>query len=137
MNSVRLQGQRFSLRAVLGEKIQETRAVVAIKDLFEAIMKRAEAAKAHGIKPRLSKLKTEYYITIPQGYKTRLYKIIIIKGSEGVSIQTYDRGKMEYNEKLPEATLEEVLKWLPLDFLEISGQYGPSEKKNRRPRPRD
>jgi 2-iminoacetate synthase ThiH len=107
--------------------------VVAIKDLFEAILKRAEEAKAHGIKPRLSRSKTEYFITIPQGYKTRLYKIIIIKGSKGISIQTYDRGKMQYNEKLPEATMEEVLKRLPLDFLVISAKDEARDKKKRNP----
>ena len=108
--------------------------MVAIEDLFEAILKRAEEAKAHGIKPRLSRSETEYFITIPQGYKTRLFKIIIIKGSEGISIQTYDRGKIQYNEKLPEATLDDVLKRLPLDFLEISGKDGPYEKKNSQPK---
>ena len=107
--------------------------MVAIKDLFEAILKRAEEAKAHGIKPRLSRSKTEYFITIPQGYKTRLYKIIIIKGSKGISIQTYDRGKMQYNEKLPEATMEEVLKRLPLDFLVISAKDEARDKKKRNP----
>jgi hypothetical protein len=107
--------------------------VVEIKDLFEAILKRADEAKAHGIKPRLSKSKTEYFITIPQGYKTRLYKIIIIEGSKGISIQTYDRGKMQYNEKLPEATMEDVLKRLPLDFLIISGKDDAQNKKNRQP----
>jgi hypothetical protein len=110
--------------------------VMPIKDLFEAILKRAGEAKEHGIKPRLSKSQTEYFITIPQGYKTRLYKIIIIKGSKGVSIQTYDRGKMQYNEKLPDATLEDALKRLPLDFLEISGKDGTYEKGNRRPKPK-
>lgn len=111
--------------------------MVAIDDLFEAILKRAEEAKAHGIKPRLSRSKTEYFITIPQGYKTRLYKIIIIKGSKGISIQTYDRGKMQYNEKLPEATLEDVLKRLPLDFLIISGKESALDKKNRQSKPRE
>jgi hypothetical protein len=96
--------------------------MVAIKDLFESILKRAEEAKTHGIKPRLSRSTTEYFITIPQGYKTRLYKILIIQGSKGISVQTYDRGKMEYNELLPETTLEDALKRLPLDFLEISGR---------------
>lgn len=110
--------------------------MTAIEDLFEAILKRAEEAKAHGIKPRLSKLKTEYLITIPQGYKTRLFKVIIIKGSQGISIQTYDRGKMQHNEKLPDATLGEVLKRLPLDFLEISGKEGAHEQKHRQPKPR-
>jgi hypothetical protein len=110
--------------------------MVAIPDLFEAISKRAEEAKAHGIKPRLSRSKTEYFITIPQGYKTKLFKIIIIKGSEGISIQTYDRGKIQYNEKLPDATLDDVLKRLPLDFLEISRKDRPYEKKNRQPKPR-
>ena len=110
--------------------------MVAIEDLFEAIIKRAQEAKAHGIKPRLSRSKTEYFITIPQGYKTRLYKIIIIKGSKGISIQTYDRGKMQYNEKLPEATLEDVLKRLPLDFLVISGKDEADGKKNRQRKPR-
>jgi hypothetical protein len=95
---------------------------VAINDLFDAILKRAEEAKANGIKPRLTKSKSEYFITIPQGYKTRLYKVIIIKGSKGISIQTYDHGKMQYNEKLPEETIEDVLKKLPLDFLIISGK---------------
>jgi hypothetical protein len=94
--------------------------VVAINDLFDAIMKRAEAAQANGIRPRLTKTITEYYITIPQGYKTRAYKILIISGTEGVTIQTYDRGKMQYSEKLPGATMEEVLNKLPLDFLVIS-----------------
>ncbi len=103
--------------------------VVAIKDVFEAILNRAEEAKSHGIKPRLSRTETEYFITIPQGYKTRLYKIIIIKGSKGISIQTYDRGKMEYNEELPQTTLEDVLKLLPLDFLVISGKEGVHEEK--------
>jgi hypothetical protein len=107
--------------------------VVEIKDLFEAILKRAEEAKAHGVKPRLSRSKTEYFITIPQGYKTRLYKIIIIQQTEGVTIQTYDRGRLQYNEKLPEATMEDVLKMLPLDFLEISGRGDAHERKNRRP----
>ncbi len=111
--------------------------MVTIEDLFEAILKRAEEAKAHGIKPRLSRSKTEYFITIPQGYKTRLYKIIIIKGSKGISIQTYDRGKMQYNEKLPEATLEDALKRLPLDFLVISGMDDAHDKKNRQPKPRE
>jgi hypothetical protein len=110
--------------------------VVAIKDVFEAILKRAEEAKAHGIKPRLSRSKTEYFITIPQGYKTRLYKIIIIKGSKGISIHTYDRGKMQYNEKLPEATMEDVLKMLPLDFLVISSRDDADKTKNRPPKPR-
>jgi hypothetical protein len=105
--------------------------MMAIQDLLEAILKRAEEAKAHGIKPRLSRSKTEYFITIPQGYKTTLYKIIIIKGSKGISIQTYDRGKMQYNEKLSDATLEDVLKKLPLDFLEISVKDGTYEKKTR------
>ncbi len=105
--------------------------MVAIKDLFEAILKRAEEAKAHGIKPRLTRSKTEYFITIPQGYKTRLYKIIIIKGSKGISIQTYDRGKMQYNEMLPESTMEDVLKRLPLDFLVISGKDDPQEERSR------
>jgi hypothetical protein len=99
--------------------------VVSINDLFDAILKRAEEAKANGIKPRLTKSKTEYYITIPQGYKTRLYKVIIIKGDKGISIQTYDHGKMQYNEKLPESTMEDVLKKLPLDFLVISGKGDP------------
>src|SRR4030042_3609958 len=111
--------------------------MVAIEELFQAILKRAQEAKAHGIKPRLSRSKTEYFITIPQGYKTRLFKIIIIKGSKGISIQTYDRGKMQYNEKLSEATMEDVLKMLPLDFLVISGQDDAHEKKNRQPKPRD
>ena len=110
--------------------------MAAIEDLFEAILKRAEDAKAHGIKPRLSRGKTEYYITIPQGYKTRLFKIIIIQGSQGISIQTYDRGKMQHNEKLPEATLEDVLKRLPLDFLEMSEKDRPYEKRDRQPKPR-
>jgi hypothetical protein len=118
-------------------KIREQKPAVEIKDLFEAILKRAGEAKAHGVKPRLSRSKTEYFITIPQGYKTRLYKIIIIKDTEGVSIQTYDRGKMQYNERLPEATMEDVLKMLPLDFLEISERDDAHEKKNRRPRPRE
>lgn len=96
--------------------------MVAINDLFDTILKRAEEAKANGIKPRLSKSKSEYFITIPQGYKTRLYKVIIIKGSKGVSIQTYERGKIQYNEKLPDATIEDVMKRLPLDFLIISGK---------------
>jgi hypothetical protein len=100
--------------------------VVAINELFDAIVKRAEEAKVNGIKPRLVKSKTEYFITIPQGYKTRLYKVIIIKGSKGISIQTYDRGKMQFNEKLPETTFEDVMKKLPLDFLIISGK-GDSE----------
>jgi len=104
--------------------------MVAIEDLFEAIVKRAEEARSHGIKPRLSRSETEYFITIPQGYKTRLFKIIIIKGSEGISIQTYDRGKMQHNEKLPEETLEDVLKRLPLDFLEISAKAGRHGKRN-------
>ncbi len=103
-----------------------------MSDLFDAILKRAEEAKAHGIKPRLHRSRTEYYITIPQGYKTRLYKIIIIKGSNGITIQTYDRGKMQYNEKLPETTMEDVLKRLPLDFLEISGKDDPGEEKTGR-----
>lgn len=111
--------------------------MVAIKDLFEAILKRAEEAKAHGIKPRWSRSKTEYFITIPQGYKTRLYKVIIIKGSKGISIQTYDSGKMQYNEKLPEVTMEDVLKRLPLDFLVISGKDEARDKKNRQPKPRE
>jgi len=64
-------------------------------------------------------------------------KIIIIKGSEGVSIQTYDRGKMQHNQKLPDATLDDVLKRLPLDFVEISVKDGPYEKKNRQPKPRE
>jgi hypothetical protein len=110
--------------------------MVAIEDLFEAILKRAAEAKAHGIKPRLFRAKTEYFITIPQGYKTRLFKIIIIQGNKGISIQTYDRGKMQYNEQLPETTLDDVLKRLPLDFLEISGKDGPYEITNRQPRPR-
>jgi hypothetical protein len=106
-------------------RIEESKAVVAINELFDAIVKRAEEAKANGIKPRLTKSNTEYFITIPQGYKTRLYKVIIIKGSTGISIQTYDRGKMQYNEKLPEATIEDVMKKLPLDFLIISGKGDP------------
>ena len=110
--------------------------MVAIKDLFEAILKRAEEARTHGIKPRLSRAKTEYFITIPQGYKTRLYKVIIIKGKDGLSIQTYDSGRMQYDEKLPDATLEDVLKRLPLDFLEISEKDGSREGKDRRARPR-
>jgi hypothetical protein len=111
--------------------------VVAIKDLFDAILRRAEEAKAHGIKPRLSRSKTEYFITIPQGYKTRLYKIIIIKGSKGISVQTYDRGKMQYNEKLPDATMEDVLKRLPLDFLVISGKDEAHDRKNEQKKPRE
>jgi hypothetical protein len=99
--------------------------VVAINELFDTIVKRAEEAKANGIRPRLTKSKTEYFITIPQGYKTRLYKVIIIKGSKGISIQTYDRGKMEYNEKLPETTIEDVMKKLPLDFITFSGKGDP------------
>jgi hypothetical protein len=99
--------------------------VVAINDLFDAIIKRAEEARANGIKPRLSKSKTEYFITIPQGYKTRLYRVIIIKGSKGLSIQTYERGKMQYNEQLPDENLEDVMKRLPLDFLIISGKGDP------------
>jgi hypothetical protein len=110
--------------------------MAAIEDLFEAILKRAEEAKSHGVKPRLSRGKTEYYITIPQGYKTRLFKIIIIQGSQGISIQTYDRGKMQHNEKLPDATLEDVLKRLPLDFLEMSEKDIPYEERNRQPKPR-
>lgn len=110
--------------------------MAAIKDVFEAILKRAEEAKTHGIKPRLARSKTKYFITIPQGYKTQLYKIIIIKGSKGISIETYDRGKMQYSEELPEVTMEDVLKRLPLDFLEISWKDGPYEKKNRQPKPR-
>jgi hypothetical protein len=98
--------------------------VEAIKDLFEEILKRAEEARRHGIKPRLSRSETEYLITIPQGYKTRLFKIIIVKGTEGISIQTYDRGKIQHEEKLPEVTLEDVLKRLPLGFLEISAKKG-------------
>ena len=99
--------------------------MVAINDLFDAIIKRAEEAKANGIKPRLSKSKSEYFITIPQGYKTRLYRVIIIKGRKGISIQTYERGKMQYNEKLPDENLEDVMKKLPLDFLIISGKDDP------------
>jgi hypothetical protein len=99
--------------------------VVAINDLFDTIVKRAEEAKANGIKPRLSRSRTEYFITIPQGYKTRLYKVIIIKGSKGISIQTYDRGKLQHNERLPEETLEDVMKKLPLDYLVISGKDDP------------
>jgi hypothetical protein len=110
--------------------------MAAIEDLFEAILKRAAEAKSHGIKPRLSKGKTEYYITIPQGYKTRLFKIIIIQGSQGISIQTYDRRKMQHNEKLPDATLEDVLKRLPLDFLEMSEKEGPYERRDSQPKPR-
>ena len=109
--------------------------MVAINDLFEAILKRAEEAKTNGVKPRLSRSKTEYFITIPQGYKTRLYKIIIIRGDKGISIQTYDRGKMEYNEELSEATMEDVLKKLPLDFLEISGKDHRVERKNKLQKP--
>ncbi len=111
--------------------------MVEIKDLFQEILKRADEAKSHGIKPRLSRSKTEYFITIPQGYKTRLYKIIIIQQTEGVTIQTYDRGRMQYNEKLPEATMEDVLKMLPLDFLVISARDDAHENKNRRARQRD
>jgi len=111
--------------------------VVAIKDLFEAILKRAAEAKSHGIKPRLSRSKTEYFITIPQGYKTPLYKIIIIKASKGITIQTYDRGKMQYSEKLPEATMEDVLKRLPLDFIVLSAKADPEEKKTGQPKSRD
>jgi hypothetical protein len=111
--------------------------VVAINDLFDAILKRAEEAKAHGIKPRLSRSKTEYFITIPQGYKTRLYRIIIIKGSKGISVQTYDHGKMQYNEKLPDATMEDVLKRLPLDFLVISGKEEAHDKKNGQKEPKE
>lgn len=107
-----------------------------IKELFETILKRAREAKVHGIKPRLTRSKTEYFVTIPQGYKTRLYKIIIIKETSGVRIQTYDRGKMQYEEKLPEATMEDVLKMLPLDFLEISGRDDSHGRKNRRPKSR-
>jgi hypothetical protein len=118
-------------------KIREQKPAVEIKDLFEAILRRAAEAKAHGVKPRLSRSKTEYFITIPQGYKTRLYKIIIIQQTEGVKIQTYDHGKMQYSEKLREATMEDVLKMLPLDFLEISERDGAQERKNRRPRPRE
>jgi hypothetical protein len=40
------------------------------------------------------------------------------------------------NEKLPEATMEDVLKRLPLDFLVISGKDDAHEKKNRQPKPR-
>jgi hypothetical protein len=110
--------------------------MVEIEELFAAILKRAEEAKAHGIKPRLSRSETEYFITIPQGYKTRLFKIIIIKGSQGISIQTYEHGKMQDNEKLPDATLDDVLKRLPLNFLEISGKVEPYQKRNRHPKPR-
>ena len=99
--------------------------MTAINDVFDAILKRAEEAKANGIRPRLTKSKTEYFITIPQGYKTRLYKAIIIKGSKGISIQAYDRGKMQYNEKFPDATIEDVMKKLPLDFIIISGKGDP------------
>ena len=109
--------------------------MAAIEDLFEAILKRAEEAASHGIKPRLSKGKTEYYITIPQGYKTRLFKIIIIQGRQGISIQTYDRGKMQQNERLPDATLEDVLKRLPLNFLEMSEKDRPYER-DRQLKPR-
>jgi hypothetical protein len=109
--------------------------MVAINDVFEAILKRAKEAKANGIKPRLSRTESEYFITIPQGYKTRLYKIVITRGSTGITIQTYDRGKREYDEKLPEATLEDVLKRLPLDFLEIRGKDGTDQKRDKGPRP--
>jgi hypothetical protein len=109
--------------------------MVTIEDLFESILKRAEEAKAHGVKPRLSRSTTEYVITIPQGYKTRLFKIIIMKESEGITLQTYDRGKMQYNEKLPDPTLDDVLKRLPLDFLEISRKDRPYQKKNRKRKP--
>lgn len=99
---------------------RRVRATVETNDLFDAIMKRAEEAKTHGIKPRLTKTATEYYITIPRGYKTRQYKILIIKAEKGVTIQTYDRGKLQYSEKLPEMTMDDVLDKLPLDFLIIS-----------------
>ena len=118
-------------------KIREQKSELEIKDLFDAILKRADEAKAHGIRPRLSRSRTEYVITIPQGYKTRLYKIIIIQQTEGVSIQTYDRGKMQYDEKLPETTMEDVLKMLPLDFLEISVRDDTRKRMNRRPGPRE
>jgi hypothetical protein len=42
---------------------------------------------------------------------------------------------MQYNEKLPEATLEDVLNRLPLDFLLISGKDDPHDKENRQPKP--
>ena len=103
--------------------------MAAIKDLFDEIMNRAEEAKANGIKPRLSRSKTEYFITIPQGYKTRLYKVVIMKGSKGVSIQTFDRGKLQFKEKLPEETLEDVMKRLPLDYLVISGGDDPIKER--------
>ncbi|MBI4966252.1 MAG: hypothetical protein HY913_23435 [Desulfomonile tiedjei] len=106
--------------------------MVEINDLFDAILKRAEEAKANGIKPRLSRSTTEYYITIPQGYKTRLYKVIIIKGSKGITIQTYDRGKMQFSEKLPDATFEDVMKKLPLDFIIISGKDDPEAESGPR-----
>jgi hypothetical protein len=108
--------------------------MVAINDLFDDIVKRAEAAKGNGIKPRLSRSESEYLITIPQGYKTRLYEIIITKGSKGISIQTYDRGKLQHNEKLSDASIEDVMKKLPLDFLIISGKDAPDSRAGKRHR---
>ncbi len=110
--------------------------MVAINDLFDAMLKRAEEAKANGIKPRLTKTESEYYITIPRGYKTRQYKILIIKGTDGVTIQTYDRGKLQYSEKLRDTTMEQVLERLPLDFLVIS-RKDASEAPTRRRRRSD
>jgi hypothetical protein len=111
--------------------IEEQRTVATIDEAIEGIIKRAEEAKANGVKPRLDKTETEYYITIPQGYKTRLYKVLIIKTNEGVTLLAYDHGKQQYEVKLPGATMDQVLVKLPLDFVEI-GRKEPSPP----PRPR-
>ena len=109
--------------------------MVTINDLFDAILKRAQEAKANGIRPRLTKTKTEYFITIPQGYKTRAYKVLIIQTDQGVSVQTYDRRKLQYNEKLPDTTMDEVLRKLPLDFMEISRKDVAEARTTPRQRP--
>jgi hypothetical protein len=106
--------------------------VATIEEIIEAIVKRAEEAKSHGIKPRLDKTDTEYYVTIPQGYKTRLYKVLIIKSGTGVTFQTYDHGKMQYELKLPDTTMDQLLEKLPLELVEI----GRKEPTPPPPRPR-
>jgi len=52
---------------------------------------------------------------------------LIIRGSKGISVQTCDRGKLHYHEKLPEAPSEGVMKKLPPDSLIISGKDDPGE----------
>ncbi len=119
---------------ILAQSQVKEQTAVLINDLFDAILKRAQEAKANGIRPRLTKTKTEYFITIPQGYKTRAYKVLIIQTDQGVTVQTYDRRKLQYNEKVPDTTMDEVLRKLPLDFMEISMKDGVATTTTSRPR---